>query len=111
MTSRDIEILIDNCINISHYNIALYIYEKIKDRYKYNNKKWLLVEKNDDINYESKLKEEIKTLIVNDFGNRSIYWSNNSNDIKSIKLLQVADKLKNEKFLKDIIKELPQFYE
>jgi len=111
MTSRDKEILIDNCINISHYNIALYIYEIIKDRYKYNNKKWLLVDKNDDINYEGKLKEEIKTLIVNDFGNRSIYWSNNSSDIKSIKLLQVADKLKNEKFLKDIIKELPQFYE
>lgn len=111
MTSVDKDILLDNCINISHYNIALYVYEIIKDRYRYNNKKWLLVEKNDDINYENKLKEEIKTLIVNDFGNRSIYWSKNNDDIKSIKLLQVADKLKNEKFLKDIIKELPQFYE
>lgn len=111
MTSVDKDILLDNCINISHYNIGLYVYEIIKDRYRYNNKKWLLVEKNDDINYENKLKEEIKTLIVNDFGNRSIYWSKNGNDIKSIKLLQVADKLKNEKFLKDIIKELPQFYE
>ena len=105
--------LLDNCINMSHYNISLYIYDKLKNKYRYNNKQWYLVD-NDKDNQEIKLKEEIIYIITNDFGNRSIYWStlsNYENDIKSVKLLQIIDKLKNEKFLKDIIKELAQFYE
>ncbi len=104
--------LLDNCINMSHYTISLYIYEKIKDKYKYNNKQWYII--NLDDNQENKLKEEIKYIIINDFGNRSIYWSKFNtydNNIKSVKLLQIIDKLKNEKFIKDIIKELTQFYE
>ena len=115
MTSINIDELLDNCVNGSHYNISLYIFEIIKNKYRYSDKIWLLVDsENNDINYENKLKDEIRTLIVNNFGNRSIYWSefnNYENNIKSVKLLQVMNKLKNEKFLKDIIKELAQFYE
>ena len=115
MTSINIDELLDNCVNGSHYNISLYIFEIIKNKYRYSDKIWLLVDsENNDINYEYKLKDEIRTLIVNNFGNRSIYWSefnNYENNIKSVKLLQVMNKLKNEKFLKDIIKELAQFYE
>ena len=115
MTSINIDELLDNCVNGSHYNISLYIFEVIKDKYRYSDKKWFLIDsENNEINYENKLKDEIRTLIVNDFGNRSIYWSkinNYENDIKSLKLLQFMNKFKNEKFLKDIIKELAQFYE
>lgn len=114
MTSLTKYELLDNCINITHYNISLYLYEILKNKYRYSDKQWYLYESNDNINSENKLKDDIKDIIINDFGNRSIYWSktNNSDDnIKSVKLLQIIDKLKNEKFLKDIIKELSQFYE
>lgn len=106
------EELLDNCINSTHYNIALYIYEIFKDQYKYNNKQWYL--RTDEIINEGKIKDEIKYKIVNNFGSRSIYWSSQNtfdSQIKSVKLLKVAEKLKDEKFLKYIIKELKQFYE
>jgi len=133
MTSLDINQLLGNCINGSHYNISLYIFQLIKEKYRYNNKKWILLNNNiindnnindnnindNNINdnnkkIENKLKDDIKTLIFINFGNRSIFWSkniDNENKVKSIKFLQVIDKMKNEKFLKDIIKELTQFYE
>jgi hypothetical protein len=117
MTSVNIDDLLDNCVNGSHYNISLYIFQLIKDKYKYSDKRWYLLDEEENNDGEIKLKNEIKTLIANNFGNRSIYWNNfnnkdkNENDIKVVKLLQIMDKLKNEKFLKDIIKELAQFYE
>ena len=52
---------------------------------------------------------------MNDFIKRSLYYINleenkDENEIKSLRLLEIADKLKNEKFLKEILKELRQFY-
>ena len=55
--------LLDNCINMSHYNISLYIYDKLKNKYRYNNKQWYLVD-NDKDNQEIKLKEEILVLFA-----------------------------------------------
>lgn len=101
---------IDNCISCrgSHYDICVYINETLKNIDIKSN-----LEK--DPNY---LKNYIKSVIVNDFIKRSLYYSNleeennnsKDNEIKIIKLLEVADKLKNEKFLKDILKEMRQFY-
>jgi len=98
---------IDNCISSrgSHYDICLYINETLKDISIKNN-----LEENP--NY---LKNYIKSVIVNDFITRSLYYSNlndnnKDNEIKTIKLLEIANKLKNEKFLKDILKEMRQFY-
>lgn len=101
---------IDNCIGSrgSHYDISLYIFEKLKEiEYKYNEE--------DEKNNENYLKNYIKSIIVNDFMIRSLYYINlnedkNDNEIKSLRLLEIADKLKNEKFLKEILKELRQFY-
>lgn len=96
---------IDNCIGSkgSHYDISLYISERLKGVDIKGN-----LEKNP--NY---LKNYIKSVIVNDFIERSLYYSSleeSDDEIKSIKLLEIADKLKNEKFLKDILKEMRQFY-
>jgi hypothetical protein len=109
------EELLDNCINATHYNIACYIHRIFGNKYKYNNKEWyLLIDDNYEVINENKLKDEIKYIICNNICNRSIYWSSQNSydsDIKSVKLLKVAEKLKDEKFLKYIIKELTQFYE
>lgn len=111
-----LNIYLDKCIghNHTHYDIAYYIYEVIKDKYKYDEKtnKWLYMDKEDKLNL-NKLKKEIKTNIVNQFIIRSVYWNKNEiEDLKicSVFLLQIAHKLKNEIFLRDIIKEIKQFY-
>ena len=104
---------IDNCIGSrgSHYDISLYIFETLKEiEYKYKEKD--KENEKENINY---LKNYIKSVIVNDFIKRSLYYINleenkDENEIKSLRLLEIADKLKNEKFLKDILKELRQFY-
>jgi len=108
--------LLDKCIDSkgTHYDISLYIYEKIKNIYKYTNEnQWLYFDNNIwnidiNLNYITNI---IKSIIVNDFITRSLYWDNfNDCSIKSIRLLEIANKLKNNKFIKDIIKELKQFY-
>lgn len=115
------------CSNGSHYDISLVIYEIIKNNFKYvgNNiweykkdNEWIIDEKN--IN----LKTEIKTNVINHFLERSKYWINKSidennidkniefdNNLKSLKLLQVSNKLNDDKFIFNIIKETKQFYE
>jgi len=100
--------LLDNCIGSrgSHYDISLYIYETSKD-----NPNYPPYPTNDE--EYNKLKTFIKSSIVNDFILRSLHYSNideEENSIKSLRLLEIADKLKNEKFVKNIIKELKQFY-
>jgi len=105
--------IIDNCISSrgSHYDISLYIYENLKEiNYNYIEK-----EKENDKIHNNYLKNYIKSIIVNDFIKRSLYYSNleenkDENEIKSFKLHEIANKLKKEKFLKDILKELRQFY-
>jgi hypothetical protein len=109
--TEKMNIYLDKCIghNDTHYDIANYIYQVIKDKYKYDEKinKWLYLDKEDKTNL-SKLKKEIKTNIVNQFIMRSVYWNNN--EICSIILLKIANKLKNDIFIRDIIKEIKQFY-
>jgi hypothetical protein len=117
---------IDCCIgsNGSHYDISLVIYNILKDSYRYignntweynDNNLWIVDEKN------MKLKYSIKVDVNNYFIDRSKYWldMNNNNDInleidnkhKSLKILQYSNKLKDDKFISQIIKEVKQFYE
>ena len=117
---------IDCCIgsNGSHYDISLVIYNILKDDYRYvgnnmweynNNNSWIIDEKN------IKLKSAIKLDVNNYFIERSKYWldMNSNDDInldidnkhKSLKILQYSNKLKDDKFISQIIKEVKQFYE
>ena len=112
------------CSNGSHYDVSKVIYELIKDKFsycgkniwKYNNNNNLIID--EKLNY---LKNEIKTTVINTFILRVNYWDNKaliehniniSNDykIKSSILLQIANKLKDNKYLGHIIKELKQFF-
>lgn len=94
---------IDNCICGSHYDISLYVYESLQQiNYKY-------------IENDIFIKNYIKSVIVNDFIKKSLYYTEiidqqDGNELKSVKLLEIANKLKNDKFVKDILKELRQFY-
>jgi len=114
---------IDCCIgsNGSHYDISLVIYEIIKDNYKYvgdniweynNHGNWTIDIKN------QQLKLDIKTIVINYFLDRSKFWTDKSNDesenqnvrfdsqLKSVKILQISNKLKDDKFIIQIIKEV-----
>lgn len=107
---------IDKCISYyeNHYGIAQYIYEMFKDIfvYKENENKWYYLDKVDKSNV-SKLKMEIRTTIASQFILRSIYWNKHDTDenkLRSILLLKTANNLKNDKFIRAIIKEMKQFY-
>jgi len=95
----------------SHYDIALYIYSEIKDNYNFINDKWYYNNEETDI---KRLKYEIMSRISNKFIDRSNYWYNKkddeNNDFKGGCLMNISLKLKSEKYLKAIIKELKQFY-
>jgi len=119
---------IDCCIgsNGSHYDISLVCYEIVKNKFKYSEKNiWLYLENDNWLVDENSLhlKDEIKCNVVNAFLLRSIYWNNKANTeenidpnlsidskIKSLKILQFANKLKNDKFIIQLIKEIKQFY-
>jgi len=117
---------IDCCIgsNGSHYDISLVIYNILKDDYRYignnmweykNNDDWLVDEKN------VRLKYSIKSTVNNFFIERSKYWIEKTNDndinieidnkLKSLRILQFSNKLKDDKFILQIIKEVKQFYD
>ncbi len=117
---------IDICIgsNGSHYDVAKVIYELIKDKFSYCGKNiWKYTENNETVidDKQIKLKTELKSNVINTFIIRSNYWDDKAigqNDInialdyqiKSSILLQIANKLKDEKYLNCIIKELKQFF-
>ncbi len=94
----------------NHYDISKYIYNLIKDKFKYDDK-WLY------LNHEGywiqdicqvKLKTEIMTTVVNDIIRKSIDFIND--DYKSRGLIALSIKLKDYKYIKLIISELKQFY-
>lgn len=95
----------------SHYDIALYIYGEIKENYKFKDDKWFY--NDEEINIK-KLKYDIMSRIANKFIERSAYWYNKkedeNNEFKGGCLMNISLKLKSEKYLKAIIKELKQFY-
>ena len=112
------------CSNGSHYDVSKVIYELIKDKFSYCGKNIWKYNNNNNIIIDEKLnylKNEIKTTVINTFILRGNYWDNKaliehniniSNDykIKSSILLQIANKLKDNKYLGHIIKELKQFF-
>ena len=117
---------IDICIgsNGSHYDVAKVIYELIKDKFDYCGKNiWKYIENGENTIDEKqiKLKNLLKSTVINTFIIRSNYWDDKAivqNDInialdyqiKSSTLLQIANKLKDDKYLNCIIKELKQFF-
>jgi hypothetical protein len=112
------------CSNGSHYDVSKVIYELIKDKFSYCGKNIWKYNNNDIIIIDEKqhyLKNEVKSNVINTFILRGNYWDdkaliepniNISNDykIKSSILLQIANKLKDNKYLGHIIKELKQFF-
>ena len=113
------------CSNGSHYDVSKVIYELIKDKFFYCGKNiWKYNNNNNNLIIDEKLnylKNEIKTTVINTFILRGNYWDNKaliepniniSNDykIKSSLLLQIANNLKDNKYLGHIIKELKQFF-
>jgi len=124
--NNHIDNYIDCCINSegSHYDVSVVTFEILKDNYKYdtdniwkykNNEDWVIDDKN------TRLKLDIKTTIVNTFLSRSQYWSDNKppdnnpniicdNELKSLKLLKISNKIRDDKFISQLIKEIKQFY-
>ncbi len=109
----------------SHYDIASFIYkdEFIINNFKYdeNVSKWFQMDlkKKEWIEDKKakKLGDEIKTRIVNKFIKLHQEISNNGNgemdeigEVRSIFFLETAFKLKQEKYVRLVIKELKQFY-
>jgi len=114
----------------SHYDIASFIFNDdfIKKNFKYdeNVSKWFQKDLKNNIWIEDtkakKLSDEIKTRIVNNFIklHQDLPISNKSSDIiseaneiiemRSIFLLETAYKLKQDKYVRLVIKELKQFY-
>jgi aspartyl/asparaginyl-tRNA synthetase len=117
----DINNYIDNCISLkdNHYDIAFISYQLLKNKYKYEGgNKWNYYDNNkkewiEDINMKQ-IKNDIKSVVVGKYLERIKTLNNNTNDqdkdLKIMRLLQIANKLKNEKFIVDLIKELKQFY-
>jgi hypothetical protein len=146
MSNNNLDEYIDICIgsNGSHYDVAKVIYELIKHKFIYCGKNiWkyndntnnntnvntnVNVNVNDNINdnyiiddKQTKLKQELKSTIINNFIMRSNYWDDKAsieNDInislnyrfKSSSLLKIAHKLTDDKYIICIIKELKQFF-
>jgi len=136
--------------NGSHYDVAKVIYELIKHKFIYCGKNiWkynvnvnvnVNANVNDNVNdntnanvndnvndnyiiddKQTKLKQELKSTIINNFIMRSNYWDDKAsieNDInislnyrfKSSSLLKIAHKLTDDKYIICIIKELKQFF-
>jgi len=118
---------IDSCIASKgvHYDVAKVIYELIKNKYIYNPDKNIWYYYNDNIllidNKQEKLKQEIKSNVINAFILRGTYWDDTANkeqdiniklhnQLNSFTLFQIANKLKDNKYLNNIIKELKQFF-
>jgi hypothetical protein len=117
---------IDICIysNGSHYDVSKVIYELIKDKFSYTGKNVWKFTNNDIIIIDDKqtyLRKELNTNVINAFILRGNYWDNKSNiesninisndyKIKSSMLFQIANKLKDNKYVINIIKELKQFF-
>lgn len=116
------ENIIDACITSNtDYDIANVIYKILKDKYKYiENNTW---EYFDDISNKwhidiknKNLKNAIKNDVCKEFIQRSIYWANKTKtvnsktDIMSSKLLFIGNKMKDDKYISNIIKECKQFF-
>ena len=120
---NDINKDIDFCIiNSSDYDISMVVYKILNGKYRYleNNiweyyndktKKWVIDQKNDKLRYA------IKTLVCTHFTERSIFWNTDEakvlhkdNEMISTKLLLIASKLKEDKYICTIIKESRQFF-
>lgn len=111
----------DLIINTNHYNISLIIHELLQHKY-YFNKEWYLSENNKPDVKASSLTNDIKNTVADRFLQRANHWEMLEtcekdqetmlrSKFKSIKLLQLVDKLKNnDRFIKDLIIELKSFF-
>jgi len=112
--------IIDDCItNNSDYDIANAIYKILKSDFRYiENNVWEYFE--NDIWYTDKKCEKLKNAIRNNvcklFIERSIHWANKTNSVNSktemmsSKLLFIGTKLKEDKYISNIMGESKQFF-
>ena len=124
--NNNLDEYIDICIgsNGSHYDVSKVIYELIKDKFIYCGKNNWQYKDNEEFIIDEKqfkLRQELKSNVINNFIIRSNYWDDKSmirDDInitlnyklKSSILLQIAHKLTDDKYINCIIKELKQFF-
>lgn len=124
--NNNLDEYIDICIgsNGSHYDVSKVIYELIKDKFIYCGKNNWQYKDNEEFIIDEKqfkLRQELKSNVINNFIMRSNYWDDKSmirDDInitlnyklKSSILLQIAHKLTDDKYINCIIKELKQFF-
>jgi hypothetical protein len=120
---NDINKGIDFCIiNSSDYDISMVVYKILNGKYRYlqnniweyyNDKRkiWVIDAKNDNLKYD------VKTIVCTHFTERSIFWNTDDakllhkdNEMISTKLLLIASKLKEDKYICTIIKESRQFF-
>ena len=121
---------IDCCIGSSgsHYDIALTIYQILKNDYRYiGNNIWQNFNKNTNIwendDKNKKIKYDIKSIVCEKFISRSLYWIEKSKEkdistnvsldhqLRSAKLLQCSYKLKDDKFILVILKEAKELFD
>jgi hypothetical protein len=119
----DINKHIDYCvINSSDYDISMVVYKILNGKYRYlylnlweyySNEKsaWIIDDKNNNI------KDAIRTVVCKHFTERSIFWNTDEakqlrkdSEMISTKLLLIASKLKEDKYIYTIIKESRQFF-
>lgn len=121
---------IDCCIvsSGSHYDIAVTIYQILKNNYRYiGNKTWQYYNKNSNTwendDKSKNFKNDIKTIVCDHFISRSLYWAEKSKEkdiannisldhqLRSAKLLQCSYKLKDNKFILVILKEAKELFD
>lgn len=123
----DLNKCIDRCNQeCTHYDVSVIVHKVLKNMYKYHGDgKWKYYDisdniwKNDMRNH--KLRYDIKTVISDLFVVRSMYWFDQviSTDINqevyakfmSEKLMKIASKLKDDKFISIVIKEARSFFD
>ena len=124
--SSIIEKYIDCCItNGSHYDVSQACVEILKGKYRYQgNNIWEYLNDNQEWIVDDKqyiFKHDIRTIVCNQFIQRSLYWDNKSrqatdinisidDNFRSNKLLSISSKLKDDKYISTIIKESKQFF-
>jgi len=113
----DINNCIDLCvINNTEYDISLVVFKILEGKYRYisndvweylnNDNKWVKDIKNNNFKYS------IKTEVYTYFIKRAIELCDKTDDTNIIsgKLLDISSKLKEDKYISNIIKESKQFF-
>ena len=125
---EDLNKCVDNCTNFVHYDIAILVYKVFKKMYRYigaNHWEYFdVLEKEWKTDHRiHRFKNDIKSVIVDLFITRSLYWFDLSktlaHDIHAEmrakfmyqKMLKASYTIKNDKFISIVIKEARGFFD